>query len=254
MSAAPENTLKRALLAGRLQRGLWLNTGSAFVAELVGSAGFDWALIDAEHGPNTLTEILPQVQALKAAGCPAVLRLPVPEVWMVKQALDLGVQTVLAPLVHDGETAARMAAAMRYPGAGIRGMGAALARASDFGRAADYARTANDQVCLFVQAESRAAWDNLDDILAVEGVDGVFVGPADLSADMGYPHDPDASEVVTAIDDIIARTVAAGKIAGIITFDPDRFQTYADRGVTFLGLGGDVPVLVRGLKDLLARA
>jgi len=185
---------------------------------------------------------------------PRVLRLPVPEVWMVKQALDLGVQTILAPLVHDGETAARMAAAMRYPGAGIRGMGAALARASDFGRGADYARTANDQVCLFVQVESRAAWDNLDDILAVEGVDGVFVGPADLSADMGYPHDPDADEVVTAIDDIIARTVAAGKIAGIITFNPDRFQTFADKGVTFLGLGSDVPVLVQGLRDLLAKA
>ena len=250
----PENTLKTALVAGQVQHGLWLVGASPVMAEVAGTVGFDWCLIDGEHGPNTVAQMLPQLQALESTGTPAVVRIAAPEVWMVKQALDLGVQTVLVPMVDDAATADRMARAMRYPPDGIRGMGAVLARASRYGAVADYPHCANDQVCLLVQAESAAAVTNIDAIAATPGVDGVFVGPADLSADMGLPGQPDHPEVEAAIDHLIARTVAAGKIAGIITFDDSRFAEYAAKGVTFLGLGGDTVVLRRGLETLLGIA
>lgn len=250
----PENKLKTALQAGALQHGVWLTTGSPLLAEIAGSAGFDWCLIDGEHGPNTLTEMLPQVQALAATGTPCVVRIASAEVWMVKQVLDLGVQTVLVPMVDDAQTAAEMAQAMRYPPDGIRGMGALLARATRFGSIANYPHVANVQMCLLVQAESAKAIENIDAIAATDGVDGVFVGPADLSADMGYPGQPDHPEVVKAIAYLVARTVAAGKISGIVTFDESDFRTYAEMGVTFLGVGGDALVLNTALKGLAARA
>ncbi len=224
------------------------------VAEIAGGVGFDWCLIDGEHGPNTLATMLPQLQTLDAAGTQAVIRVAAPEVWMIKQALDLGCQTLLVPLVHDGDTATKIARAMRYPPDGIRGVGAAMARASRFGAVTNYVRAANDQVCLLVQAESAAALQNIDAIAATPGVDGVFVGPADLSADMGYPGQLDHPEVVAAIDHMIARIVAAGKVAGIITFDDARLKGYVQKGVTFLGVGGDNMVLRRGLEALLHTA
>lgn len=246
----PVNTLRAALQSGKTQHGIWLSSGAAIMAELAGNAGFDWCLIDGEHGPNTVPEILPQLQALAISGTPAVVRIANAEAWMVKQVLDLGCQTVLVPMVDDAQTAARMARAMRYPPQGNRGMGAGLARASRFGSIADYARTANAQVCLMVQAESAKAVENIDAIAATEGVDGVFVGPADLSADMGYPGQPDHPQVEAAIDHLIARTVAAGKIAGIITFDQSRIAEYAQKGVTFLGVGGDLLILNTALRNL----
>jgi 4-hydroxy-2-oxoheptanedioate aldolase len=142
---------------------------------------------------------------------------------------------------------------MRYPPQGNRGMGAILARATGFGAVADYPHSANEQACLLVQAESAQAVENIDAIAATEGVDGIFIGPADLSADMGYPGQPDHPEVEAAIDYLIARTIAAGKIAGIITFDESRLNEYAEKGVTFLGVGGDLLVLGNALRGLAAR-
>ena len=249
----PVNTLKKTLKSGQVQRGIWLTSGTGILAELAGTAGFDWCLIDGEHGPNTVSEILPQLQALAISGTPAVVRVANAEAWMIKQVLDLGCQTVVVPMVDDAQTADAMARAMRYPPQGNRGMGASLARVTGFGAVADYPHTANDQVCLLVQAESAQAVENIDAIAAIEGVDGVFVGPADLSADMGYPGQPDHPEVEAAIDHLIARTVAAGKIAGIITFDESRLNEYAEKGVTFLGVGGDMMILGSALRGLAAR-
>jgi len=250
----PANALKQSLQAGQLRHGIWLTSGAPVLAELAGNAGFDWCLIDGEHGPNTVSEMLPQLQALAISGTQAVVRIANTEAWMIKQVLDLGCQTVLVPMVNDAQTAAAMARAMRYPPDGNRGMGAGLARATGFGAVADYPHTANDQVCLLVQAESAAAVENIDAIAATDGVDGVFVGPADLSADMGYPGQPDHPEVEQAIDHLIARTVAAGKFAGIIAFDETRFREYAEKGVTFLGVGGDMAVLNSALRGLAQRA
>ena len=249
----PENLLKTALATGQVQYGIWLSTGSAQLAEMAGLAGFDWCLIDAEHGPNAPTGLIPQLQALAATGASPVVRIASAEVWMVKQVLDQGCQTVLVPMVDDAATAALMARAMRYPPDGIRGMGASSARASGYGSIPDYARTANAQVCLLVQAESRAALNDIDAIAATPGVDGVFVGPADLSADMGYPGQPDHPEVIAAIDHIIARTRTAGKIAGIITFDEGRVADYVGKGVNFMGVSTDVTLLNTVLRGLAGR-
>lgn len=245
-----ENKLKAALEEGHVQHGIWLSSGSALLAELAGQAGFDWCLIDSEHGPNSLSEILPQAQALQATGTSCVVRVTAPERWMIKQVLDLGVQSILVPMVHSAELARDMAAAMRYPPQGTRGVGASFGRASGFGAMGDYVLKANHQVCCFVQAESAAAVADIDAIASTEGVDGVFVGPADLSADMGFPGQPGHPDVVAAIDHVIARTIAAGKVAGIITLDPERAVEYAAKGVTFLAVGGDTATLRVALKDL----
>jgi 4-hydroxy-2-oxoheptanedioate aldolase len=250
----PPNTLKTAVNAGKIQHGIWLTSGSPVAAEIAGGAGFDWCLIDGEHGPNTISDMLPQLQALAISGTPAVVRIASAEAWMIKQVLDLGCQTVLVPMVDDAEKAQEMARAMRYPPFGNRGMGAVLARASGYGAICDYAHAANAEVCLMVQAESAAAVANIDAIAATEGVDGVFVGPADLSADMGYPGQPDHPDVEAAIDHVIARTVAAGKISGIITFDENRFAEYAEKGVNFLGIGADVFILGTALRRLAGQA
>ena len=248
---APINPLKAALTRGDVQSGLWLAQASATIAEIAGNAGFDWCLIDAEHGPNTLTTIRAQLQALAGTPAAPVVRVPLGEDWMLKQVLDLGVQTVVVPMVDTAEEARRIAAAVRYPGTGSRGMGAVLARASGYGEIVDYVSSANDQIFLFVQIESEAAVENIDAIAAVEGVDGLFVGPADLSADMGFPGQPDADAVQSAIDHVYARTRAAGKVVGTVTFDPQDFQPQVDRGVTFLGLGGD-SILIRHAMTALA--
>ena len=249
-----ENRLKTRLQAGEVLTGLWLSSASSLLAELAGRAGFDWCLIDGEHSPQSLPDMLPVLQALAATPTPAVVRIPAAEDWMVKQALDLGAHAVLVPLVHDAETAARMASAMRYPPDGHRGMGAAMARASGFGEVASYVHQANRNACLIVQAESRAALDDIDAIAAVEGVDGVFVGPADLSADMGFVGQLEHPTVDAAIDHIIARTHAAGKFAGVLTFNPDRIARYRTMGVEFLGVGGDVAVLAKALRALAQAA
>jgi len=251
---APVNELKLALQDGHVQFGVWLTMASGRVAEIAGKAGFDWCLIDAEHGPNTLTTIADQLLALAGTEAHAVVRVPVGEDWILKQVLDLGVQTVVVPMVDTAEQAAQVAAAVRYPGKGSRGMGAALARASGYGEIVDYVSSANDQICLFVQIESAQAVANVDAIAAVEGVDGLFVGPADLSADMGFVGQMGAPEVLAAIDHVYARTLAAGKIAGTVLFDPADFENQVTKGVTFLGLGSDSILINRAFRDLVGKA
>ena len=250
---APINALKSALNQGNVQSGLWLTIANGAVAEIAGKAGFDWCLIDAEHGPNTLTTIAAQLRALAGTPAKAVVRVPMGEDWMLKQVLDLGVQTIVVPMVNTAVQAAQVAAAVRYPGEGSRGMGAVLARASGYGEIVDYVSSANDQIFLFVQIESAAGVENVDEIAATPGVDGIFVGPADLSADMGFVGQPDAPEVIAAIDHVYARTKAAGKAIGTVMFDESDFQTQIDKGVTFLGLGGDSFTLQTALKALAAK-
>ena len=246
----PRNLVKAALAEGRPQFGLWLASASPLVAELAGHAGFDWCLIDGEHGPGGHGATLGQLQALAATGTPAVVRVADASDWMVKQALDMGAQTLLVPMVHDGATAARIASACRYPPEGHRGMGAGMARATGFGKIAGYATGANAEICCLVQAESCAAVENIDEIAAVEGVDGVFIGPTDLSADMGFPGQPEHPEVVAAIDHVIARVVAAGKAVGIIDFRRAHLDDYLAKGVRFIGVGGDLGVLAEALKGI----
>lgn len=241
---APRNALKAALAAKTPQLGLWMNLVSPIAAEALAGAGFDWLLIDGEHGPNDIPTILSQVQAI-AGRTSIVVRPPVGEVRLVKQILDLGVQTLLIPMIESAEHAAQMVKAMHYPPMGLRGVGASVARAADFGRITDYIATANDQTCLILQIESRAGLAALPQILKLEGVDGVFIGPADLAADMGHPGNAAAPQVQAAIDKALADIIAGGKAAGILTFDTQAAQRYQAAGVTFLGIGGDVATLVK---------
>lgn len=249
--SAPINHLKAALEAGTPQFGIWLNLASPYTAELLSGSGFDWLLIDGEHGPNLIPQMLAQAQTI-GTRTNVVVRPPHGEVWMIKQILDLGVQTILVPMIESAEHAAEMVRAMRYPPDGIRGLGAAVARAADFGRTKDYIATANAQTCLLLQVESRAGLAALPAILSMDGVDGVFIGPSDLAADMGYPGNTAAPEVQAAIDSAIAAIVGAGKSAGILTFDPAAAKRYAAMGVTFIGVGGDIGLLVNAAANLVA--
>jgi 4-hydroxy-2-oxoheptanedioate aldolase len=250
---APHNTLKAALATKTVQMGLWMNLVSPIAAEALSGTGFDWLLIDGEHGPNDIPTILAQVQAI-GSRTSVVVRPPVGEVRMIKQLLDLGVQTILVPMIESADHAAQMVKAMHYPPVGMRGVGATIARASDYGRITDYITTANDQTCLILQIESRAGLAALPEILKLDGVDGVFIGPADLAADMGYPGNAAAPEVQATIESTLAAIIASGKSAGILTFDAKAAQRYAAMGVTFLGIGSDVAVLVKAMTATLQAA
>lgn len=251
---APHNPFKAALSAKQPQIGLWVSSGEAAMTEAVATADFDWLVLDGEHAPNDLRSLRDQLMVVEPAAAHAVVRIPIGEAWMVKQVLDAGAQTVLVPMVDTAEQATEMARAMRYPPEGIRGMGASGGRVSHFGKIADYVATANDQVCLLVQAESRAALDNLDDILTVDGVDGVFIGPADLSADMGYPGNAGAPEVQEAIAATIKKIAASDKAAGILVQDLGAAQKYLDMGATFVAVGIDTVIFAKTIRQLATDA
>ncbi|MEH6689825.1 MAG: HpcH/HpaI aldolase/citrate lyase family protein [Pseudorhizobium pelagicum] len=249
----PKNLFKAALRDGRPQIGLWLNTGEPLIAELAGTAGFDWLVIDGEHGPNDLRSIIEQLRALSASPAEAVVRPPMGEPWMIKQLLDAGARTLLVPMVDSAEQARALVKAVRYPPHGIRGVGAAVARASAFNTVSDYAETAADEICLLVQAETRAAIADLENIAAVEGIDGVFIGPADLSADMGYLGRIEAPEVQEVIEKALATITAAGKAAGILTFNEALNLRYIDLGARFVAVGSDVAEFAGTLRRLAGR-
>ena len=245
---APENKLKKALANGEMQIGLWLGTAHPMVAEIAASAGYDWCLIDGEHGPNDVPLILSQLQAMNGAAASAVVRVPIGQDWLLKQVLDIGAQTVMVPMVETADQAAAMVRAMRYPPDGARGVGNTMVRASGYNAITDYATTANDEICLIVQVESATAIENIDAIAAVEGVDVVFIGPSDLSADMGYTGNAAAPEVKAAIKHAVERITAAGKAAGII--GGGDFVEMRDLGVTFLGLAADVSLYAQAVREL----
>ena len=256
-SASPEpvslsNGFKHALAGGRPQIGLWLGLADPYCAEICAGAGFDWLLIDGEHAPNDVRSTLAQVQALAAYPVSPVVRPPVGETHLIKQYLDLGVQTLLVPMVDTAEQARQLVQATRYPPQGIRGVGSALARASRWNAVPDYLTRANDEVCLLVQVESRSGLEHLDEIAAVDGVDGVFIGPADLSASLGHLGNPGHPDVVQAIEGAITRIVGAGKAAGILSADERLARQYLDLGATFVAVGVDTTLLARAARTLAA--
>lgn len=248
---APHNRFKAALAEGKQQIGLWMGLANPYTAEICAGAGFDWLVIDGEHAPNNdLQLILAQLQALAAYPVNPVVRVPVGETWLIKQVLDIGAQTVLVPMVESGAQAAELVRAMRYPPDGVRGVGAALARASGFNRIKDYLETANREACLLLQVESRAGMAAIEEIAALEGVDGIFIGPADLAADMGYLGNPGAPEVKAAVLDGIRRIVAAGKAPGILTSDQGFASECMDAGAVFVAVGVDVTLFSGATANL----
>jgi len=250
---APRNAFKAALREGRPQIGLWLAFAEPYLADISAGAGFDWLLIDGEHAPNDIRSILAQLQAIAPSPSRPVVRLPHGDAALIKQALDIGAQTLLIPMVESAAEAETFVRAMHYPPRGMRGVGAALARASAFGTIRDYLRTAGDEVCLLVQIESRKGLAALDEIAAVDGVDGVFIGPADLAADMGHLGNPTAVAVQEAVTGAIARVRALGKAGGVLTSDHDFARRCLAAGATFVAVGSDVGLFAGALAATAAR-
>ena len=249
---APQNQFKQRLHAGERQIGLWLGLADPYAAELIAGAGFDWLVIDGEHAPNDLRSTLAQLQALSAHTVGAVCRPPVGEGWMIKQLLDIGCQTILVPMVETAEQAEDLVRAVKYPPRGIRGVGAGLARASRFNAISDYLVTADEQTCLLLQLETIAGLDQLEAIAAVDGVDGIFIGPADLAADMGYLGRPGQAEVQARVEDAITRIVATGKAAGILTSDQQLARRYLELGARFVAVGSDIGLIGTAARQLAA--
>ncbi len=251
---SPINNFKKNILAGTAQMGCWIGLADAYAAEVAGTAGFDWLLIDGEHAPNDLRSISQQIAVLQASPSDVVVRLPHGDPALIKQSLDAGAQSILIPMVESADQARALVKAVRYPPNGMRGVGYALARASQFAAIPDYFATADKEICLLVQVESKAGLDALDDILAVEGVDGVFIGPADLSVDLGYAPTADAQEIRAIILDAIDRIAASDKAAGILTLDQDFIAQCLKHEAAFVAVGIDVLTLAMGLRDMAKSA
>lgn len=249
----PVNPFKQALARGEVQIGLWQALADPYAAEICAGSGFDWLLLDGEHAPNDLRSLLGALQSVAPYPTHPVVRVPHGDAALIKQVLDIGATTLLVPMVESADQASALVRAMRYPPQGIRGVGSAIARSARWSRYPNYLHEANEQVCLLVQVESQSALQQLDAIAAVEGVDGVFIGPADLSASMGYLGQPTHPEVLAAIEGAIARIRRAGKAAGILCADERLARRYLSLGACFVAVGVDTTLLVRATTALAAQ-
>jgi 4-hydroxy-2-oxoheptanedioate aldolase len=246
----PKNKFKAAIKAGRQQIGMWNSLPGC--AELLGHMGFDWVLVDCEHAPQDVLDVLPALQSLEAAGTQAVVRPVENDVALIKRYLDLGAQTLLIPQVQTPEEAARAVAATRYAPRGIRGM-AGMTRATRYNTVENYFTSCEDELCLLLQVETIEAMEHLDEIALTDGVDGIFIGPADLSASMGYPGQGSHPDVVAVIDKAISRLNALGVPAGILSLQDDEIRHYIDQGTVFTAVGLDTRTLAQGAKSLATR-
>ena len=248
----PQNAFKRALKAGKAQIGLWSSLSSNYTVEVIAGAGFDWILLDTEHSPNDLESLLTQLQAAAPYPTHPVVRVPWNDMVVIKRVLDVGAQSLLVPYVSTPEEAAAAVSYVRYPPAGVRGV-AGTTRASRFGRVNDYARRAHEEICVLVQVETQRALDNLEAICGVDGVDGVFIGPADLHASLGYPGEIANPKVKPLIDDAIRRIRKCGKAPGILTPNEADARHWLECGALFVAVGADVGILARGAEALASR-
>jgi 4-hydroxy-2-oxoheptanedioate aldolase len=248
----PRNTFKQALANGQRQVGLWSGLASPIAAEIIAGAGFDWIVIDGEHGPNDISTLLPQLQAMRGGTAEPVFRVPWNDMVIIKRAMDVGARTLLIPFVQNVEEARRAVAATRYPPLGIRGV-SVTPRANDYGRVQNYHRNAHLDTCVLVQIETRAALREIAPIAAVEGVDGIFIGPSDLAADFGHLGNPKQPDVQAALQDAAKRIRAAGKAAGILTGSLDDVEPLFAMGYNFVAVGSDVGFLARTAEQVAAR-
>ena len=248
----PENPFKRALRAGKPQIGLWSSLSSNYTVEVIAGAGFDWILLDSEHSPADIENLLTQLQAAAPYPTHPVVRIPWNDMVTIKRVLDIGAQSLLVPYVSTPNEAKAAVSFTRYPPAGVRGV-AGTTRATRFGRVADYARRAHEEICLLVQVETQQALDNLEAICGIEGVDGVFIGPADLHASLGHPGEIANPKVKPLIDDAIRRIRKAGKAPGILTPNEADARHWLECGALFVAVGADVGILARGAEALAAK-
>ena len=236
------NKFKHAICTGQKQIGLWSHLCSPISIEILADCGYDWLLLDMEHSPNDLTEILAQLQAMKGAPATAVVRPPWNDMVTFKRLLDIGVKNLLVPYIQTAEEARSAVSYTRYPPHGVRGY-AGAPRASNYGRVKDYAHLNANELCLLLQVETLQGLENLEAIAKVDGVDGVFIGPGDLSAALGHLGNPKHPDVLKVIDDAIARIKACGKAPGILTGDEALAKHYVAQGCLFVAVGADQNVL-----------
>ncbi len=249
----PVNAFKQAIRQGQAQIGFWQGLVSPYAAEISAGSGFDWLLIDGEHAPNDMPSLLAQLQAVAPYPVHPVARPPVGQTHVIKQYLDIGFTTLLIPMVESGSQAAELVRAVRYPPAGVRGVATGLARAARWNRIPDYLEQADAQICLLVQVESRKGLDAVEAIAATDGVDGVFIGPSDLSAALGHRGNPGHPEVQAAIERIIAAVREAEKAVGILAVEEAAARRYLELGCSFVAVGTDIATLARGASSLAAR-
>lgn len=247
------NLFKQALREKRPQIGFWCTFGTPIVADMLADSGFDWLLLDCEHSPSEVPDVLPQLMAVdRSLVTTPVVRPPWNDMVIFKKLLDIGVRTLLVPMVSSAEEATAAVAATRYPLKGVRGVAGAI-RANRYGRMKDYHGTASDEICLLVQVETQQGLDNIEDIAAVEGVDGVFIGPADLGAALGHLTDRNHPSVIETIKQGRKRVADVGKATGILTIDADQAQMWLDEGFIFVACGVDSTILAREADALANR-
>jgi 4-hydroxy-2-oxoheptanedioate aldolase len=248
----PRNEFKHAIAAGKLQIGLWCSLCSNVAAEIVSHSGYDWLLLDTEHSPNEVPDILSQLQATQAGTASAIVRPAWNDMVLIKRYLDIGAQTLLIPFVQNADEARAAVAATRYPPDGIRGI-TGSGRASRYGRVKDYLKNAGSEICVLVQVETRSALDQIEAIASVEGVDGVFIGPNDLSASFGQIGNWGHPEVQAALEDAVKRLEKIGKPAGILTPNEEEAKRFIQWGYTFVAVGSDIGLLAKNADGLAKR-
>ena len=252
MNDLPVNAFKHALAERRRQIGLWTSLGTGTAAEILSGAGFDWLLIDTEHSPTELPMVIDQLRAMEGSGVTPIVRPAWNDPVIIKRLLDTGVQTLLVPMVQNAEEARRAVAATRYPPAGMRGI-AVVHRANRYGRVKDYHTRANAEMCVLVQLETRRALAELEAIAAVEGVDGLFIGPSDLAGDLGHLGNNRHPDAVAVFADACARAQKAGKPIGILAPVEEDARRYLEMGFTYVAVGSDIGVLRNAVEQLRAR-
>lgn len=246
-----KNAFKHGLAEGKLQIGLWSSLCSNIAAEIISDSGFDWILLDTEHSPNELPDLLQQLQAVQRGTATPIVRPAWNDAVLAKRCLDIGAQSLLFPYVQNADEARSAVTSTRYPPQGIRGVSAG-SRASRYGRVPGYLGKANEEICVLVQVETREALKELEAIAKVDGVDGVFIGPSDLAASLGHIGNPAHPEVQAAIKDAVTRLKAVGKPAGILTGNEDEARRYIEWGYLFVAVGVDVGLLAKN-ADALAK-
>lgn len=248
-----ENSFKRALNAGQLQLGAFMALADATTAELMANTDFDWLVIDGEHGPNDINSITRQLQSLAAYPVKPVVRLKDHNVANIKQALDIGAQTLLIPMVESSGQATQLVKAIQYAPKGVRGLGGGLTRATRWGAITDYLHKAEEEICLVLQIESPEGIEELEGIALTEGVDAVFIGPADLAASMGYLGQPGHPDVCLAVEQAIEKVHTLGKPVGVFCGEPLQAKRYREIGASFFLIGADTMLLKTAADQLVGR-
>jgi 4-hydroxy-2-oxoheptanedioate aldolase len=246
----PVNKFKKAIRTNTLQLGIWSSLSDSISVEILANTGMDWILLDTEHAPNEVPMVFRQLQAVDSGTAHPIVRPPWNDTVMIKRFLDAGAQSLLIPMVQNAEEARRAVAATRYPPHGVRGY-AAASRASAYAQIDGYLERCAEEICVLVQIETKTALANLESIAAVEGIDGVFIGPGDLSADLGFLGKPGHPEVTKVIDEAIARIRACGKPAGILTGDENLARHFIEEGCMFVAVGSDIGLLGKGARALV---